>query len=500
MRSTQAVAAAFLAVVVSACGAGEPQTDEVRENAQPAGVIVSSTSAEARQYFADGMREFDYNRVPEANANFTQALTADPDFTLAHAYAYSTAQNDVEGRAHLARAVELAANASEYERLTVQALDLQQKQDMQGSMQALKTLTEKHPDNSRAWELRAFLLEGAGFIAEARAAYEKALEVNPAHVSVYMYLAQSLTGNQPTDFARAETLLKKAIELEPSESYIHDLLGDVYRQQGNLEGAAASYTRAAELDPTAGGPFQQRAHVNALIGRYAEARADYDAAIGMTKGNIKILYAEYRPFVRLFENDPRGAITEMQALYKSIDGADVQEPDGLRATLLGDMAAVAFHHQMRDVMDWIDRERAAVRARRIAQINTAEFRLQEEKAQELESGFLAAYRGEFAKAEQHAEAYRRLREPEAAANKFWPYYNLKGTIALQQGRNDDAVKYLEQSNPNNIYLNYQMAVAHERAGRKAEARAQYERVTKHNFIPATLALTRREAEAKLKSL
>jgi tetratricopeptide (TPR) repeat protein len=191
----------------------------------------------------------------------------------------------------------------------------------------------------------------------------------------------------------------------------------------------------------------------------------------------------------------------MQALYKSIaTAADVQEPDGLRVLVLNDVATVANHHRMRDVMDWVERERAVVRARRIAQINTADFRLQEQKQQELERGFHAAYRGEFAKAEQHAETYRRLREPETAANKFWPYYNLKGTIALEQGRNDDAVKYLEQSNPNNIYLNYQMAVAHERAGRKAEARAQYERVTKHNFIPATLALTRREAEAKLKSL
>jgi Flp pilus assembly protein TadD len=270
--------------------------------------------------------------------------------------------------------------------------------------------------------------------------------------------------------------------------------------QGRLEEAGAAYTRAAELDPTDGGPVQQRGHVNALLGRYAEARADYDAAVANTKGNFRIAFAEYRTFVRLFEGDARGAITELEALYKSIDSSDAEDPDGLRAFILGDMALIASHHRMLDVLDRVEQRQAEVRARRIAAVNTQEFREQEAKPSELEQGFSAAYRGNFAKAEQHAESYRKLREPETGANKLWPYYNLKGTIALLQGRNAEAVALLDQSNPNNIYLTYLKAVAHERAGHKAEAKAEYEKVVRHNFIPAGLALVRREAEAKLKAL
>ena len=495
-----AVVAAFLAVSLSACGAGEPQTDEIRENSQPGGVIVSSTSGEARQYFADGMREWDYNRVPEAHANFKQASSVDPGFTLAYIYAAETAQKAAEQSALRAEATRASANASEYERLIAQAMERRWKNDAQGALQLLQSLTEKYADNARAWELRAFVLGEEAFFEESRASYEKAIAADSLHPSYYMYLAASLTFNQPTDFARAESLLKKAIELEPNESYIHDLLGDTYRMTGRLELAAAEYTKAAELDPTAGGPLQQRGHVNALMGRSAEARADYDASVATAKGNFKIGYGLYRPFVHLLEGNARAAITEQEALYKSIESSDAEEPDGLRALILADMVLIASHNRMLDVLDRVEKLRAEVRARRIAQINTPEFREQEARQVELESGFAAAYRGNFAKAEQHAENYRKLRESEIGANKLWPYYNLRGTIAFLQGRNDEAIKLLAQSNPNNIYLTYLTAVAHERAGRKAEAKAEYEKVVKHNFLPAALALVRREAEAKVKAL
>ena len=500
MRGAPLTVAAAFVVCLSACGAGDPQTDEVRENTQPAGYIVGSTSAEARQYFADGMRELDYNRVPEAFANFEQATIIDPNFALAYAYARVAAQNDATGKAFLAKAGELAPNASEYERLIIQALSLQEKDDYAGALALLETLTTKYPDNGRAWETRAIMYRNGAFTKEARAMFEKAIEVDSSAAGVYMWLGESFTQDQPTDFARAEALLKKATALEPNESYVHDLLGDVYRQQGNLEASAAAYTRAAELDPTSGGPLQQRGHVNTFLGRYAEARADYDAAIAVAKGNFKIGFAQYRPFVHLFQGDPNAAIEEMEAIYKSMDGMELGEPDGLRVLLLNDMAQVAAHYRMLDVMDRVQQRRAEVRARRIAAINTDDFRLQESKQAELEAGFDAAYRGNFAKAEQHAEAYRKLRASETAANKLWPYYNLVGTIALLQGRNDAAVAALAQSNPNNIYLTYLSAVAHERAGRKAEAKALYEKITKFNFNPVSLALVRREAEAKVKAL
>ena len=495
-----AVVGVFLAVSLSACGAGEPQTDEVRENSQPGGLIVSSTSGEARQYFADGMREWDYNRVPEAHANFKQAASVDPGFTLAYVYAAATAQNTAEQSALRAEATKVSANASEYERLLAQAMEHSWKNDAQGALQLLQSVTEKYPDNARGWELRAFLLGEEAFFKESREAYEKAIAADSTHPSYYMYLAESLTFNQPTDFARAESLLKKAIQLEPNESYIHDLLGDTYRMTGRLELAAAEYTKAAELDPTAGGPLQQRGHVNALMGRSAEARADYDASVALAKGNFKFGYGQYRPFVHLLEGNARAAVAEQDALYKSIEGSDAEEPDGMRALILADMALIASHHRMLDVLDRVEKLRAEVRARRIAQVNTPEFREQEARQVELEAGFAAAYHGNFARAEQHAENYRKLRESDIGANKLWPYYNLRGTIALLQERNDDAVKLLAQSNPNNIYLTYLTAVAHERAGRKAEAKAEYEKVVRHNFLPAALALVRREAEAKVKAL
>jgi hypothetical protein len=236
------------------------------------------------------------------------------------------------------------------------------------------------------------------------------------------------------------------------------------------------------------------------MGRDAEARADYDAGVAVAKGNFKPGYALYRGFVHLFEGNPRGAADELEALYKSIDGMDIPDPDGIRQLILNDLGLIAQHHRMLEVMDRVTQRRAEIRARMIAAVNTDDFRANEGKQKELEDGFMAAYRGNFTAADAHAEAYRKLRENETAANKLWPYHDLKGTIALLQGRNEEALQHFAQSNPSNIYLTYLSAQAHERLGHKAEAKALYEQITKHNFNPAALALTRREAEAKVKAL
>ena len=81
-----------------------------------------------------------------------------------------------------------------------------------------------------------------------------------------MQLGNSYLFNEPRDFDRALESMETLVALLPDEPISHDLLGDVHRARGNLEGARDAYTRAAELDPENGLPMQQRGHVNSFLG------------------------------------------------------------------------------------------------------------------------------------------------------------------------------------------------------------------------------------------
>ena len=65
-----------------------------------------------------------------------------------------------------------------------------------------------------------------------------------AHASLALYLF-----SYEFDWAGAEREFQRAIELNPSYAFAHDVFGFALAQQGELERASAESKRAVELDP-----------------------------------------------------------------------------------------------------------------------------------------------------------------------------------------------------------------------------------------------------------
>ncbi len=90
-------------------------------------------------------------------------------------------------------------------------------------------------------------LHRGGKVAEARAAYERALALAPEHPDV-LHLLGMLEG-QFGSSERGIGLIRRAIELNPSEPMFHNNLGNVYSELDRLDDAEPCYRRAVELDP-----------------------------------------------------------------------------------------------------------------------------------------------------------------------------------------------------------------------------------------------------------
>ncbi|MDC7219178.1 MAG: tetratricopeptide repeat protein [Spirochaetales bacterium] len=91
-------------------------------------------------------------------------------------------------------------------------------------------------------------LSQSGKYDKALLAFNTALEMEPANPRIIYNMA--LVFIRKEDYATAQELLIKAIDLEPEEGDFHNDLGLCYYRSGKKDEALAEYDRALELNPT----------------------------------------------------------------------------------------------------------------------------------------------------------------------------------------------------------------------------------------------------------
>jgi tetratricopeptide (TPR) repeat protein len=498
-RFSTAMLALTSALLVGACGAGTPQNDDVRDAATLGLWDFQTGSDEARQQIADGVREFDFSRQEEAYDHFERAIAADPNSAFAHLAAAWASPSVETFVAHLNKAGELSTNANEVERTLVEIYRKLQDGDDAAALAAAQKLAQLTPDNARSWAIVGDMHDNLADREQARANWKKAIDLAPNLATLYFVPSASYTVTEPTDFVKAEALARKAVELEPNEPFAHDVLGDAVRAQGKLDEAAAAYTKAAELDPTKGGPLQQRGHVNTFLGRYAEARADYDAAVALSTGNQKATLAMYRTLVAEYEGKTQGTLDELEQLYKDIDGMNLQEPVGLKMFVGGPQFNIATYYKMIPESERYLARLDSLSAIQAAQAGTASAQRLANAFKEMRHAGLAFAKGDYDAVHAHIATYTKLRESDTNPTKMRPVHNFLGLIALEEKRYEDAVRELEQGTVNSIYHNYELGRALEGAGRMEEAQKMYNKVAHYYFSNEGTALARKLALAKVKA-
>lgn len=85
-------------------------------------------------------------------------------------------------------------------------------------------------------------------LREIKAAYEKAIELDPKHAWAHVRLGQTYY-SQTGDFSLAATEIQKGLDLLPNEPWIYVVLGDLNLQDGRRMEAAAMYRHALEVKP-----------------------------------------------------------------------------------------------------------------------------------------------------------------------------------------------------------------------------------------------------------
>ncbi len=138
---------------------------------------------------------------------------------------------------------------------------------------------------SVAFEGRLFVMLDQ--VEKAHASFRRALELDPnlsiAHLW-YGYYYHSIED----DWDRAETHLRKALELEPENVDYMTILGEFEEAQGNFTGAETLFRRALQIAPTEARVFQAYAEYLHRNHRYDEAHPLLREALRLEPDNESI--------------------------------------------------------------------------------------------------------------------------------------------------------------------------------------------------------------------
>jgi tetratricopeptide (TPR) repeat protein len=127
--------------------------------------------------------------------------------------------------------------------------------------------------------------------------------------------------------ARAKTVLEELTGLAPSFCPGWFTLGEAERNLGELEPAHAHYTRALECDPEQSLARYNRAVIDRLAGRDAQARADFERLVqGRTGEDPRFLGAHLELARILSRAGEEDAARERYAVYGRLGGKEPLEP------------------------------------------------------------------------------------------------------------------------------------------------------------------------------
>jgi tetratricopeptide (TPR) repeat protein len=156
------------------------------------------------------------------------------------------------------------------------------KHDMAAARRAAEDLKARRPQSAAGFYLAGVIAQSEKRWADSEQNLALALELQPGADMLAAVVREHLArGNAAAALAR----LQSAVEADPQNVAVLDLLGEVYLATRDLQRAAATLARAQEIEPARWQIHRDMALVKTAAGDEPGAIAEYEAALRLSPGD-----------------------------------------------------------------------------------------------------------------------------------------------------------------------------------------------------------------------
>ena len=218
-------------------------------------IEFSTDSKEAKDYVAQIVNRIEtFQFGPDLNALAKKSVDADPNFAFGYYLLGTTAATPEDVKKYSDKAAELAKTASDGERRYIEAVLLTRAQKPAEALAMFLDLAKQYPDDRMVQMLLGQVYTNLGKPDEAKASFEKALQLDGSTPRVYTFLGNTelLRGN----YAKARELFNTSLAKQVKGSapfgpnyglafaYIYQ--GDIKSAVKTLEAYAADYQTSTQ--------------------------------------------------------------------------------------------------------------------------------------------------------------------------------------------------------------------------------------------------------------
>lgn len=438
-------------------------------------ILITTDSDAARDYYLQGRDLAEKLRAQEAFAYFQKAVEADPDFAMAYLNMALTQNTNKGFFKYFDRAKTLAAQVSEGERLMILGVEAGTNADPMTQREHYTRLTELYPNDPRAHNLL-----GNHYFAQqeydlAIEQYLKAIRQDPEFSQPYNQLGYCYRFME--DYSEARRAFKRYTQLIPDDPNPYDSYAELLLKMGKFNASIMSYRKALEVNPNFTASYLGIATNLNLKGLHDEAREQLQELYNIARDDGQRRAALQAMAISFMdEGKPEKALQKLTQQYELARRIEDSAAMAIDLVNMGhilyeteriDEAKAKYEEALQVMENSGLSEEVIENGRRTYLYNMTRVELRQE---------------DMAAAENHAIEFESKARELNNANQLRLAFELHGMVALANAEYNAALKHFQQTNLQDPYNIYRLALAYDGLGNTQKAKEMYEKTVNFNAL------------------
>lgn len=274
---------------------------------------LTTSSPEAYRYFLEGSEYLQKVMKDKAISSLYKALEYDSTFAMVYYRLARSGGDKANYETNLRKAVRYSVNATERERLYINAAADMYAGNRWEAVNTLKRIIEKYPEEKSVYgRLSAAFRIGLNEADSARKYAELGIKRFPKQKTLLNVLAYDAKDFYQTD--NALSYLERYIDMVPDEPNPHDSRGEILIAGGRIDEGIAAYEQAIAIDPVFSNSYGVLHRVHLWRGDTTAAREVIDRAtqrltiladrarLRNGRAYIQLVYGQFEKSLQLYQD------------------------------------------------------------------------------------------------------------------------------------------------------------------------------------------------------